>query len=285
MPANTPHSSSSRRVHSIDSRGRTISLRSSTAGIEDRRDEAVVEVAQALHELARGRLDRDDLHVGLVLLQVLARRPSACRSCRGRRRTRRPRGSRAGSRGRCPRSARAGSPGCRTGTGTRSVGSSAAIFSAMRIAPLLPSSPGDERDLGAEDLEQLAALDRHVLGHHDAQLVAAQLGDEREPDAGVARRRFEDRRARARARRRASASSIILSAMRSFDEPPGFWPSSLAQMRTSGFGRQLVHADERGVADQPEDVSSSARAHAPPATAGRIERTSPSATLVSRPSR
>src|SRR5438876_5939430 len=33
-----------------------------------------------------------------------------------------------------------------------------------------------------------------------------------------------------------SASSIILSAMRSFDEPPGFWPSSLAQMRTSGFG-------------------------------------------------
>ena len=51
-----------------------------------------------------------------------------------------------------------------------------------------------------------------------------------------------------------SASSIILSAMRSFDEPPGFWPSSLAQMLTSGFGRQLMHADERRVADQPEDV-------------------------------
>ena len=65
----------------------------------------------------------------------------------------------------------------------------------MRIAPLLPSSPGDERDLGAEDLEQLAAFERHVLGHDDAQLVAAQLRDEREPDAGVARRRFEDRRA------------------------------------------------------------------------------------------
>src|SRR3954454_11518083 len=33
-----------------------------------------------------------------------------------------------------------------------------------------------------------------------------------------------------------SASSIILSAMRSFEEPPGFWPSSLAQILTSGFG-------------------------------------------------
>ena len=111
-----------------------------------------------------------------------------------------------------------------------------------------------QRDLGAEDLEQLAALDRHVLGHHDAQRVAAQLRDQREPDAGVARRRLEDRGARlqrAVAPRRARPSC---SAMRSFDEPPGFWPSSLAQMRTSGFGRQRVHADERRVADQPEDV-------------------------------
>src|SRR3954454_9817456 len=33
-----------------------------------------------------------------------------------------------------------------------------------------------------------------------------------------------------------SASSIILSAMRSFEEPPGFWPSSFAQILTSGFG-------------------------------------------------
>src|SRR5262249_53301955 len=33
-----------------------------------------------------------------------------------------------------------------------------------------------------------------------------------------------------------SASSTILSAIRSFEEPPGFCPSSLAHMRTSGFG-------------------------------------------------
>src|SRR5436305_4453383 len=34
----------------------------------------------------------------------------------------------------------------------------------------------------------------------------------------------------------ASASSIMLRAMRSFTDPPGFWPSSLARMRTAGFG-------------------------------------------------
>src|SRR5690349_21783281 len=33
-----------------------------------------------------------------------------------------------------------------------------------------------------------------------------------------------------------SASSIIFSAMRSLDEPPGFWPSSFAQIFTAGFG-------------------------------------------------
>src|SRR5439155_20971213 len=33
-----------------------------------------------------------------------------------------------------------------------------------------------------------------------------------------------------------SASSIILSAMRSFDEPPGFWPSSFAQILTPDLG-------------------------------------------------
>src|SRR5688500_4026488 len=33
-----------------------------------------------------------------------------------------------------------------------------------------------------------------------------------------------------------SASSIIDRAMRSFTEPPGFWPSSFTSRRTDGFG-------------------------------------------------
>ena len=34
----------------------------------------------------------------------------------------------------------------------------------------------------------------------------------------------------------ASASWTIFQAMRSLIEPPGFWPSSLARMRTAGLG-------------------------------------------------
>src|SRR5688572_13745264 len=33
-----------------------------------------------------------------------------------------------------------------------------------------------------------------------------------------------------------SACSIMYLAARSFTDPPGFWPSSLARMRTLGFG-------------------------------------------------
>ena len=43
---------------------------------------------------------------------------------------------------------------------------------ARRTAPFDPSPPGDDDDLGAEHLEQLAALDRHVLGQHDLDRVA-----------------------------------------------------------------------------------------------------------------
>src|SRR4029077_11287523 len=48
-----------------------------------------------------------------------------------------------------------------------------------------------------------------------------------------------------------SASSIILSAMRSFDEPPGFWPSSLAQILTPGFGDSWCTPISGGVPISP----------------------------------
>ena len=71
MPAKIP-TSVSRRVHSIDSRGRTTVLRSSSSAppevLEDGRDVAVVEVAQPVDHLARRRLDRPDLHLVPQLL-------------------------------------------------------------------------------------------------------------------------------------------------------------------------------------------------------------------------
>jgi hypothetical protein len=50
-----------------------------------------------------------------------------------------------------------------------------------------------------------------------------------------------------------SASSTIALAARSLTDPPGFWPSSLARMRTRGFGAQRGDVDERRVADEVED--------------------------------
>ena len=40
----------------------------------------------------------------------------------------------------------------------------------------------------------------------------------------------------------ASASSIIASAMRSFTEPAGFWPSILPRMRTFGLGLSALQS-------------------------------------------
>ena len=49
-----------------------------------------------------------------------------------------------------------------------------------------------EDDLGAERLEQPAALERHALRHGHDQLVAAGGADERQADAGVAAGRLDD---------------------------------------------------------------------------------------------
>ena len=65
IPAKIP-TSVRRRVHSIDSRGRTTVLRFEQLGpaqlLEDGRDVAVVEVAQPVDHLAGGRLHRPDRH-------------------------------------------------------------------------------------------------------------------------------------------------------------------------------------------------------------------------------
>jgi hypothetical protein len=92
-----------------------------------------------------------------------------------------------------------------------------------------------EDDLGAEDLEHLATLDRHARGHEDLDRVALDAGDGGEGDAGVARRRLDDGLAR-QERTVLLGLSIIALAMRSLTDPNGFCISSLARMRTSGLG-------------------------------------------------
>ena len=88
--------------------------------VEDRRDVAVLERAEAHHGIARAAArPRRSARRGTP--RAGARRcPSACRRCRGPRRARRRGGARARSPRRSPRSARAGSPRSRTGRASRS---------------------------------------------------------------------------------------------------------------------------------------------------------------------
>ena len=82
----------------------------------------------------------------------------------------------------------------------------------------------------------------------------------------------------------ASASSIIFERDAILRRTARVLTFELGPDADVGVRRQRVHTDERRVADQPEDVvEPRTRVTQPPATAGRIESTSPSATLVSRP--
>ena len=145
-----------------------------------------------------------------------------------------------------------------------------------------------------------------LLRHHQLDRIAERGADHRERDAGVAGGRVEDGLARTQQAAARCRRAIIFSAGRSFTEPPGLKPSSLAKTRTPGGtpSRERADLDQRRVADQVERRSSAgerrrspgragrmrdcggARASgggsAPPAMAGTIEISSPSFTGVSR---
>ena len=112
---------------------------------------------------------------------------------------------------------------------------------------------GRQHDLGAEDLEQLAPLDRHVLGHDHAQPVAAQTRHHRQADAGVARRRLEDRVTLAQ-------QALLLGELHHLQgdavlrRSAGVLALELGEDPYGRVRRQRVHPDQRGVADDPEDV-------------------------------
>ncbi len=161
-----------------------------------RRDVALVEVPEALDHLADGRLDGEDLDVGVLLLEERADAHEGAARAQS--------GHEVGdlgavaprSRGRWSRSGPGGWPRWRTGRGRPSRG-------APRPAPApggprrwSPRAPGDGMISRPEHLEQLAPLDRDVLRQHDLDRVALEPGDHRHGDAGVARRRLDDRLAR-----------------------------------------------------------------------------------------
>ena len=68
------------------------------------------------------------------------------------------------------------------------------ISLALAIAPFIPSAPGVRTSLRTIGLEQVAALDRHRVGHREDQRIALGRRDERERDPGVAAGRLHDDR-------------------------------------------------------------------------------------------
>lgn len=257
------------------------------AGGEDGRvvelgDEALVEVAQAVHEVVVARLGGDDLDVRLVFPQVAAdshERAGGAEACHE------------------VRDGREVGEDLRAGGGV--VGARV-----VRVAVLVEHHPvgvfgrellgdADGRvgaarrrggdDLGAPHGEQVAPLLRGVLRHDADDAVALELGRHGERDAGVAAGRLQD----GAAGRQAAVLLRLLDHVergavldRAGRVPvlqlgPDADVLGRGQPRQADQGR-VAHGRQRGVVPHQR---------MPPATAGRMVTLSPSASLVEMPSR
>ena len=148
----------------------------------------------------------------------------------------------------------AGWPGCRTGRACSTTASAPAISSAIATAPLEPCVAGRVDDLGAVHLQQLRALGRDVVGHDDLQRVALARADHRERDAGVARRRLEDRLA---GRDRAPLLGVLDQRARDavLDRAGRVVGLELGPDADARLGREPLELDQRRVADRLDDVA------------------------------
>ena len=107
-------------------------------------------------------------------------------------------------------------------------------------------------DLGTEGAEEEGALLADVLGHDADDVVAAQLADEGETDAGVARGGLED-----------GVSGLELAALLGrldhrlgdtvLDRAGGVLALELGVDVHVGAGREGAQLDEGGIADEVED--------------------------------
>ena len=122
-----------------------------------------------------------------------------------------------------------------------------------------------EHDLGAQQRQHLAPLDRHAFRHGQDQAIAARRADERQRDPGVAGRGLDQRRARADppllfGREHHREADPVLDRRERVEE------LTLAQKigMHAGIGGELAEPDQRRFADGIEDAVVDA-----PATHGR----------------
>ena len=159
--------------------------------VDDRRDEAVVERAQALHQLALHRLGRDDLGLGVVLLEAAAvahqRAARAEAADEGSDRIELIEDLRRGAVvvgervGLVAVLVRHVVGGVGLGHLQRQLDGAVRSLRALRVD-----------DLGPVHAQQLGALPGHVVGHHHLQRIALAAADHRQRDARVAGGRLED---------------------------------------------------------------------------------------------
>ena len=129
-----------------------------------------------------------------------------------------------------------------------------------------------------QDSQQLAALDRHVLGQHDLERVALDLGDHGQGDAGVPRRRLDDLLTGPQA-------AVLLGLVDHglggpvLDRAAGVPPLELGHDGHPGIGAEGADIDHRRVADQVQHALVAGHGDHPPATAGISVSVSRSADL------
>ena len=148
---------------------------------------------RALAEHRRGRgLDRDDLHVGLLLFQILAdARHGAAGADAGDEDVHRAVGILPDLRARVGL-VRRGVRGVDELAGDEAVRDLGGELIRLGDRALHALRALGEHELGAVRLHELAALDGHGLGHDDDDAIAARRRDRRQTDAGVAAGGLDD---------------------------------------------------------------------------------------------
>ena len=110
-----------------------------------------------------------------------------------------------------------------------------------------------QHDLRAEEAHELSPLDREALRHRDHERIALRGAHHREPDAGIAGRRLDDRLARAQ----------LAASFRRLDHAERE-PVLDRAHRVEGLelhvdvnavGREAIEADDRRAADGLEDIA------------------------------
>ena len=253
--------------------------------LEDGRHVPVVEAAQALHLLARRRLDSPHLHRRRLLLEIAAHAQQGAAGAQP--------GNEVGDIGHIGQDLGTSGAVVRVGIGLVPVlvehGPVGVRLGKLvgelhgTVGPLLRRA-GD--DLGAEDLEHLAPLVGDVARKHDLHPIAAALAEHGQRNAGVARRGFEDHRAGAKpavglgAVKHRQRHAVLHRAGRVLAFQLGVEPhrrvgAQAADIKRGRAADQLVHGAIDG------HIGALGLSGQPPATAGRIDSSSPSDSVVS----